>query len=112
MLEILIFCTCGVTQTLSVSNKKSWQIFFDVGLGTIMVPINASIVNVSLPIITEFFGATVATSEWVLTSYLILLYSFLVSLVIFGVMNACIWLVLLGLFFHPFYVVWHLQYYY
>ena len=71
-------------QTLRVSNKKSWQILFAIGLGTIMVPINASIVNVSLPIITEFFGATVATSEWILTSYLITLLSFVLFFGKFG----------------------------
>ncbi len=49
-----------------------------------MVPINASIVNVSLPIITEFFGATVATSEWILTSYLITLLSFVLFFGKFG----------------------------
>jgi len=49
-----------------------------------MVPINASIVNVSLPMITEFFGATVATSEWVLTSYLITLLSFVLFFGKFG----------------------------
>ena len=49
-----------------------------------MVPINASIVNVSLPIITEFFGATVAISEWLLTSYLITLLSFVLFFGKFG----------------------------
>lgn len=38
-----------------------------------MVPINASIVNVSLPTIATFFGASITTSEWVLTAYLITL---------------------------------------
>ena len=38
-----------------------------------MVPINASIVNVSLPTIATFFGASISTSEWVLTAYLITL---------------------------------------
>ena len=42
-------------------------------LGTIMVPINSSIVNVSLPTITSFFSASVSTAEWILTSYLIVL---------------------------------------
>ncbi len=69
---------------LKVSNKKSWQILFAVSLGTIMVPINASIVNVSLPTITEFFGATISTSEWVLTSYLIILLSFVLFFGRFG----------------------------
>jgi len=38
-----------------------------------MVPINSSIVNVSLPTITSFFSASVSTAEWILTSYLIVL---------------------------------------
>jgi EmrB/QacA subfamily drug resistance transporter len=41
-----------------------------------MVPINASLVNVSLPTITEFFSTSLVTSEWVLTSYLITLLGF------------------------------------
>ncbi len=73
-----------MAQTLSGLYKKKWQILFAIGLGTIMVPINASIVNVSLPTITEFFHATVATSEWVLTSYLITLLAFVLFFGKFG----------------------------
>ncbi len=38
-----------------------------------MVPINASIVNVSLPTIATYFGASITAVEWVLTAYLITL---------------------------------------
>ncbi len=69
---------------LHISHAKSWHILLAVGLGTIMVPINASIVNVSLPTITEFFGANISTSEWVLTSYLIILLSFVLFFGRFG----------------------------
>ena len=41
-----------------------------------MVPINASIVNVSLPTITIFFSTSIAVSEWVITAYLINLLGF------------------------------------
>lgn len=58
---------------------KKWQILIAVALGTVVVPINAGLVNVSLPSITEFFQVTVSTSEWILTAYLI----FLLSLVLF-----------------------------
>ena len=64
--------------------QKSWQILFAVALGTIMVPINASIVNVSLPTITGFFKATIITAEWVLTSYLITLLTFVLFFGRFG----------------------------
>ena len=58
---------------------RKWQILIAVALGTSVVPINASVVNVSLPTITEFFKVTISTSEWVLIVYLI----FLLSLVLF-----------------------------
>ncbi|MDY9924354.1 MFS transporter [Methanobacterium sp.] len=41
-----------------------------------MVPINASIINVSLPTISVYFGVGLATAQWVLTSYLITLLGF------------------------------------
>ena len=41
-----------------------------------MVPINASIVNVSLPTITTFFSTSISSSEWVITAYLINLLGF------------------------------------
>ena len=69
---------------MSGSYQKSWQILFAVALGTIMVPINASIVNVSLPAITGFFNATIITAEWVLTSYLITLLTFVLFFGRFG----------------------------
>ncbi|MGB9936278.1 MAG: MFS transporter [Methanobacterium sp.] len=56
--------------------EKKWKILFAIALGTIMVPINASIVNVSLPSITAFFSTNIVTSEWVITAYLINLLGF------------------------------------
>lgn len=56
--------------------SKKWQILFALSIGTMMVPINASIVNVSLPTIANFFGASITTAEWVLTAYLITLLGF------------------------------------
>lgn len=55
------------------SFSKKWQILFAVSIGTMMVPINASIVNVSLPTIATYFGATLSSAEWMLTAYLITL---------------------------------------
>jgi len=61
------------------SLHRKWQILLAVALGTCVVPINAGVVNVSLPTITEFFKVSVSTSEWVLIAYLI----FMLSLVLF-----------------------------
>lgn len=56
--------------------ERKWRILLALALGTIMVPINASIVNVSLPTITVFFSTNIAISEWVITAYLINLLGF------------------------------------
>ncbi|MGB9977712.1 MFS transporter [Methanobacterium sp.] len=56
--------------------ERKWRILFAIAIGTIMVPINASIVNVSLPTITAFFSTSIASSEWVITAYLINLLGF------------------------------------
>ena len=61
--------------------ERKWRILLSIALGTIMVPINASIVNVTLPTITLFFSTSIATSEWVITAYLINLLGFVL---IFG----------------------------
>ncbi|MCC7550155.1 MAG: MFS transporter [Methanobacterium sp.] len=61
--------------TITGFNKK-WQILLALSLGTMMVPINASITNVSLPTISVFFGVGLATAQWVLISYLITLLGF------------------------------------
>lgn len=56
--------------------EKKWRILFAIAIGTIMVPINASIVNVSLPTITTFFSTSISSSQWVITAYLINLLGF------------------------------------
>ena len=56
--------------------EKKWKILLAIAMGTIMVPINASIVNVSLPAITSFFSSSITSSEWVITAYLINLLGF------------------------------------
>lgn len=43
--------------------EKKWKILLSVALGTIMVPINATIVNVSLPTIAEYFQVTVPIAQ-------------------------------------------------
>ena len=52
--------------------KDKWKILLAVSIGVLMVPLNASIINVSIPTIAEFFAVNVATAEWGLTSYLIM----------------------------------------
>ncbi|MEN6573121.1 MFS transporter [Methanobacterium aggregans] len=54
---------------------NKWQILIAISIGAVMVPMNASIINVSLPTIATFFNASITTAEWVLTAYLITLLS-------------------------------------
>lgn len=56
--------------------ERKWRILLSLAIGTIMVPINASIVNISLPTITVFFSTNITVSEWVITAYLINLLGF------------------------------------
>jgi EmrB/QacA subfamily drug resistance transporter len=46
---------------------------FAVGLGTFMSALDSSIVNTVLPVIRHSFGADVATVEWVITIYLLVI---------------------------------------
>ncbi len=55
-----------------------------VSIGALMVPVNASIINVSLPTVADFFAVNVATAEWVLTSYLIMFIGLVLFFARFG----------------------------
>ena len=62
-----------------ILKERKWHILIALALGTIMVPINTSIVNVALPFISSGFNSNLASLDWVITSYLITL----VGLVLF-----------------------------
>lgn len=55
--------------------SAKWLILLSIALGTIMVPINSSIINVSLPSITSYFQVSISSAEWIITSYLLTLLS-------------------------------------
>jgi EmrB/QacA subfamily drug resistance transporter len=59
------------------SNGPKWMVLAAVMLGGIMGPIDASIVNIVLPSITNFFHADIAIAQWVLTAYLLTISSLL-----------------------------------
>lgn len=48
-----------------------WLVLLSVGAGTFMSALDGSIVNTVLPVVTRDFGAEVATVEWVVTTYLL-----------------------------------------
>jgi len=57
--------------------QKKWSILVAVMLGSVMAPIDASIVNVVLPTIAEFFNADVSSAQWVPMIYLLTISSLL-----------------------------------
>lgn len=57
--------------------KQRYKVLAVVMLGGIMGPIDASIVNVILPTISGFFGAPIATAQWVPQIYLLTISSLL-----------------------------------
>ncbi|MHC1610128.1 MAG: MFS transporter [Candidatus Methanospirareceae archaeon] len=59
--------------------EKKWLILAAVMLGSIMGPIDASVVNVVLPTIADFFHAEISTAEWVPMIYLLMISSLLLT---------------------------------
>lgn len=57
--------------------EKKWLILAAVMLGSIMGPIDASVVNVVLPTITDFFHTEISTAQWVPMIYLLMLSIFI-----------------------------------
>jgi len=57
--------------------QKKWFILAAVMLGSVMGPIDASIVNVVLPTIAEFFKADMSSAQWVPMIYLLTISSLL-----------------------------------
>ena len=56
---------------------RKWLILSTVSLGTFMATLDGSIVNISLPRIQASFGLDIATVEWVVVGYLLVVGSLL-----------------------------------
>jgi len=76
---------------------KKWSILAAVLAGTVMGPIDASVVYIALPAMTRFFGVNPATAGWVSMAYLLVMASFLLSFGRLGDMNGFKKLFLSGL---------------
>jgi EmrB/QacA subfamily drug resistance transporter len=58
-------------------DRRRWLILSSVSVGTFMATLDGSIVNISLPKIQESFGVDLATVEWVVVAYLLVVGSVL-----------------------------------
>ncbi|MDR3539642.1 MAG: MFS transporter [Desulfosporosinus sp.] len=68
-----------VSDVPELSRSKRLQIISAVALGTFMGPLDASVVNIALPSITNHFNASLSTVEWVIMAYLLIISSLLLT---------------------------------
>jgi EmrB/QacA subfamily drug resistance transporter len=65
----------GTTRSID----RKWLVFIAIGTGSFMVALDGSVVNAILPVLRETFNSNVATIEWVVTIYLLVLSGLLLS---------------------------------
>ncbi|KLU59431.1 multidrug resistance protein Stp [Peptococcaceae bacterium CEB3] len=58
---------------------NKWSVLASVLIGTVMGPIDASVVYIALPAMSKFFKVAPATMSWVSMAYLLVMASFLLS---------------------------------
>lgn len=63
----------------SPSIDRKWLVFIAIGTGSFMVALDGSVVNAILPVLRDTFNSNVATIEWVVTIYLLVLSGLLLS---------------------------------
>ena len=64
---------------LTTANRQKWLILSATCLGAFMATLDASIVNIAMPKIAEYFHAPLASVEWVVLIYLLLISSLLLT---------------------------------
>lgn len=70
--------TIPQTSTEKTIDRK-WLVFIAIGTGSFMVALDGSVVNAILPVLRDTFSSNVATIEWVVTVYLLVLSGLLLS---------------------------------
>jgi EmrB/QacA subfamily drug resistance transporter len=68
----------GIAETHPVQVKK-WWVLIAVGVSTFMSALDTSVVNIVLPVVNADFHTSVATIEWVVIIYLLLVSGLLLS---------------------------------
>ncbi|BAS28627.1 MFS transporter permease [Limnochorda pilosa] len=67
------------TATQPAGLPERWRILAAINLGTLMAPLDGSVVNIALPTLTHAFGVPLVTSEWVAMIYLLLVSTLLLT---------------------------------
>lgn len=60
-------------------HNKRWFILFSIGLVTFMATLDASIVNVALPVISKDLTVSMSTVQWTVTTYLLVISGLLLT---------------------------------
>ena len=63
----------------TVAGQNRWWVLLAVGVGTFMSALDGSVVNTVLPVMSHGFDSSVATIEWVVTAYLLVISGTLLS---------------------------------
>lgn len=58
---------------------RKWWVLLAVGIASLMSALDGSVANIILPVVRDSFGSDVATIEWVVTVYLLVVSSLLLS---------------------------------
>jgi EmrB/QacA subfamily drug resistance transporter len=69
----------NTTTRNTVAIDRKWLVLLAVGIGTFMSALDGSVVNTILPVVRTAFGSDVATVEWVVTVYLLVVSGLLLS---------------------------------
>ena len=59
--------------------NPKWLVLVSIGIGSLMAALDGSVVNTILPVVRETFSSNVATVEWVVTIYLLVLSGLLLT---------------------------------
>ena len=62
-----------------MKNKKTMIVVLVVAIGTFMSSLDSSVVNLVTPVIKNDFGVSVSTIEWIVTAYLLVVSSLLLT---------------------------------
>jgi MFS family permease len=63
----------------SIKIEQKWLVLIAIGMSTFMSALDTSVVNTVLPIITKSFESHIATVEWVVIIYLLIVSGLLLS---------------------------------
>jgi EmrB/QacA subfamily drug resistance transporter len=67
------------TSLMQENNTHKWWVLIAVGIGTFMSALDGSVVNTILPVLRSAFSSSIASIEWVVTVYLLVLSGLLLS---------------------------------